>query len=236
MPITDMGFDISPKTIILELLDYNYIYDEFLTGIEELVEKEITLHSTEILKEKDQTAYEDPYYAPTEICIYRNYKDIDGYATWFVQRELPSLIRGSALVTLFSIFENNIKFICDKFFCFFPMKIKYDDLAGRNALEKLKTALKILDNKIIEEGRVYFINEKLFEQDIYKMIRKIKKIRDKFAHANGTIKNESEKQIFKDRDIKKHFRIDGDRIVIEKGALFFVSQTMRNFCESILKS
>lgn len=237
MSINDMQYIITPQTMISDLIDYNSIYDEYLDGIEELVEKEMHHYATDILAEEDEDVYNDPQYCPTEISSYRSYKDTDGYVDYFVLKELPSLIRGSAVVTLYSIFEKNIKDICEKFFSFSSMKLKYQYIAGNNALEKLKTVTKILDNKIVFGERIYHINAKLFQESSYKIIEDIRAIRNCFAHANGEIKEEVSKIAFlKNKEIKNYFNVENNQVIIEKRGLNFISVTMRNFYHCILKS
>lgn len=226
----------TPKHVISEVVSNGYIYDEYLNGIEELVKMEASLHSEEILEENLDAYKQDPTYSPTILSTYRNFTDDDGYATWFVRQELPSLIRGSALVTLFSIFEDNIKYICNHFLSFTTLNISYADLSSHRALDKFKIALKILGDKILDDDKPFYINKDLFNENSYRVIKDAQIIRHCFAHANGQIKIDDAKIIKKNNLLTKYFNVTNDfRIIIEKGALIFVSDNMRVFFNSLLK-
>lgn len=114
--------------------------------------------SEEILVDDLEACQQDPLYCPTTISSYRNFTDDEGYASHFVKLELPSLIRGSALITLFSIFEDNIKQICNCFLPYTNLNISHNDLSGHGATDKLKTVFRILGEKIVDAEKVFYIN------------------------------------------------------------------------------
>lgn len=232
--IKDFNIWIStPSQIIDEVVYSGYIYDEYLKGIEELVKKEASLYSEEILEEQ-LDAYLDPTYPPTIKFSYRNFSDYEGFSSGFVQ-ELPSLIRGSALITLLSIFEYNIKYICEKLLSFSPLNISYADLSGHRAVDKFKISLKILGDKIFDEEKPFYINKDLFKEDSYLVIKDAYIIRNCFAHANGRINFEKKQTINKNGRITNYFKFTDSLIKIEEGALISISEVLRNFYNSILK-
>lgn len=230
---TDMGYCYSPQTILDECLFYDKIHDEYIQGIEELVEKELKNFSNEIEIENCS----DDNYDPSDISVrqidrYRNYWDDDNFVNYF-KKKLPSLIRGSALISLFSIFEKNLKDISNKFLSFSNLNVKFNDLYG-NALEKFKTALRILNNKLIDENGIYELNSQLFNEDNFKIIKDAQKIRNIFAHNDGVLSKEKTKDIFLLKKNNPYFSFEDDLILIEKGALHFVSENMRGFLQRII--
>ncbi|AUH74267.1 hypothetical protein [Legionella sainthelensi] len=90
-----MGYEYNPKTVISELILYDRIYDEYLDGIEELIEKEKQNFSSEMQFPSDEML--NPELEPIEITKYRNFWDFESGPIDYFNKKLPSLIRGSGL-------------------------------------------------------------------------------------------------------------------------------------------
>ncbi|AUH74253.1 hypothetical protein CAB17_20130 (plasmid) [Legionella sainthelensi] len=97
---------------------------------------------------------------------------------------------------------------------------------------------RVLNNKILYENEIYTLNDQIFSQEKFNIIKNVYKIRNCFAHNNGVLKGEKiqeMKKTIKALHQNYYFKINDDLILIEKGALHFITQTMRNFFDEILK-
>lgn len=228
-----IGYEYNPRTIISDLISYDKIYDEYLDGIEELIEKEKANFSSEIQLVSDGISSSE--LEPIEITKYRNFWDSESGQIDYFNKKLPSLIRGSALITLFSIFENNLKMISDIFFRFSKMNISFLDLKGQT-LDKFKIVFRVLNHKVFYENEIYMMSDTIFSQKKFNVIKMVNKIRNCFAHSDGMLggnKTQEMVNAIKTLHLNSYFKIDGDILLIEKGALHFIAQTMRDFFDEI---
>ncbi|KTD57856.1 hypothetical protein Lsan_2485 [Legionella santicrucis] len=233
-----MGYEYNPKTFIDELIFYDQIHDEYFKSIEELIEREGSNFTSEMHLPDNWKS--NPESEPIEITRYRQFFDFESGEIDFFKKKFPSLLRGASIITVYSIFEYNLKIISDEFFRLAKLNLSFNDLQGHNALERFQRVFRILNNSLSYDNKRYELNAKIFCNQNCRDIKQIQKIRNCFAHSNGILGNE------KTQDMKNtiasiqnnsasYFKIKDNLILIENGAIHFISQLMRNFIKEILK-
>lgn len=209
-----------PNEFIDELILLNHLlFDEYIDALEEFIQIEMSKYTEHIhYNDSDNESY-------FWIYKYRNFSMPDWDMNYIFRKYYPSMIRGSALILLFSILESTLNEIGG--YC-----SRYSDVsqykADNSIFDKIKEIFKNIEYRIFFNDKEYLINKNIFNSQEWRIIKQSQRVRNCYAHSHGQLKKRDESFMLKDL-----FSLHGNFILIEELALKRISENILNFYKNI---
>ncbi len=226
--MTDFSKLISPFMGFRETVEYEIaIYKSHIGKVESLLNQEI-----EELEEKFENSLQSAL--SEDDAQYRIEHSSEEY--WLVKDELPRIQRQGDLMGVFSFLENRLNNICVRHSRSLQMNDEYE---GRQTVRK---ELKDMKGKGLEKA-VAYLKEVIgvqfpSENNAWREITSIQKIRNAFTHSDGFIKNyDKGKRRHIENYISKsdYLLLNSDQIVILNGFINYCLDQFQAFFDELIK-
>ncbi|MEW8442023.1 MAG: hypothetical protein AB2689_28080 [Candidatus Thiodiazotropha taylori] len=216
-----MGLKL-PQSVPLNWYQYDVSFSiELMKGYIESVEKQVDESISRYKEEKEEVVLEEiqeeGYVRAVE--YFRGLDDETWDLDGIFGEYFPSLQRRSALVTLFSFFENELNRLCNLYQSHKAIKVSFKDLNGQG-----------IDRAVLYLDKAVDLNVQKQSAE-WAEIKNIQKVRNLIIHLDGNLisidgKPKKDEQNY----VKQHQNLNGEKeIVILDGYLQHVLNTIHKY-------
>lgn len=213
----------TPRNVPLNWFRYKVtgeieLLSSYVEGIEQQVEKSVADFST--LSEQITEEPKSPEEPAEIVTVYQGLDDQSWDLHGIFYEHFPNLQRRSALICIFSVFENELNELCSLFMNTEQYRIAFKDIKG-NGIDRARTYLTNIACVDLEKASTS-----------WEELKNIQKIRNKFVHADGRIIEPGSEQDY--INSTNYLCLNNNKeIIIQFGFLKYVLETFQDFCTNV---